>query len=37
MVKCGHVYRRAVDALSTATESLRVREIAERVLAGVPS
>lgn len=27
------VYRRAVDALRTATESLRVREIAERVLA----
>jgi hypothetical protein len=32
MVKRGTVYRRAVDALRTATEPMTAREIAERVL-----
>jgi hypothetical protein len=30
--KRGTVYRRAVDALRTATEPLKAREVAERVL-----
>jgi len=32
--KRGTVYRRAVDALRTATEPLTAREIAERVFGG---